>query len=315
MHGPPRVHQETISPRMSTIQAAELSPWRVWLLAIRLKTLPAALSPVVVGIALAVADNAFAPLPALAALVGALLIQIGTNLANDYSDYVKGVDIAGRKGPTRVAQSGLLSLAHLRLGIVVTFALAALVGSYLVAVGGWPILVIGIASLVSGLSYTGGPFPIGYYGLGDLFVFLFFGLAAVCGTYFVQAQTLSPLVVAAACPIGALTVAILVVNNLRDIETDRQTGKRTLAVMIGPQSTRLEYVLLLTVAYTAPLLFWLVGWSSSSIILPWLTLPLALRLIRIIYQTTEGPALNKALARTANLELAFSLLLALGLLV
>jgi 1,4-dihydroxy-2-naphthoate octaprenyltransferase len=300
---------------MSTIQAAELSPWRVWLLAIRLKTLPAALSPVVVGIALAVADNAFAPLPALAALVGALLIQIGTNLANDYSDYVKGVDIAGRKGPTRVAQSGLLSLAHLRLGIVVTFALAALVGSYLVAVGGWPILVIGIASLVSALSYTGGPFPIGYHGLGDLFVFLFFGLAAVCGTYFVQAQTLSPLVVAAACPIGALTVAILVVNNLRDIETDRQTGKRTLAVMIGPQSTRLEYVLLLTVAYAAPLLYWLVDWSSSSILLPWLTLPLALRLIRIIYQTTEGPALNKALARTANLELAFSLLLALGLLV
>jgi 1,4-dihydroxy-2-naphthoate octaprenyltransferase len=294
-------------------QTPEISPWRAWLMAIRPKTLPAAVSPVLVGIALAVADGVFSPLPALAAMVGALLIQIGTNLANDYFDYVKGVDVAERKGPTRVAQSGLVSLTQLRLGIVVTFALAALAGLYLVMVGGWPILAIGVASLISALAYTGGPFPIGYHGLGDLFVFLFFGLAAVCGTYYVQALTVTPATVIAAVPVGALTVAILVVNNLRDIETDRQTGKRTLAVMIGPRGTRLEYVVLLAVAYAVPVLFWLAEWASAWVLLPWLTVPLALRLVRTLHQTTEGRSLNKALAGTANLDLAFGLLFALGL--
>lgn len=296
-------------------QASEISRWRIWLLAIRPRTLPAALSPVMVGIALALVDNAFAPLPALAALVGALLIQIGANLANDYFDYVKGTDTARRKGPTRVAQSGLIPLNHLQIGIAVTLALATLIGLYLVAVSGWPILVIGLASLVSVLAYSGGPLPFGYHGLGDLFVFLFFGLAAVCGTYFVQALTLTPLVVAAGVPVGVLTVAILVVNNLRDIETDHQTGKRTLAVMLGPQGTRLEYVLLLVTAYAVPVLLWLTGWARAWVLLTWLTLPLALRLIRIIQQNTDGPALNKALAGTANLELMFSALFGLSLLI
>jgi 1,4-dihydroxy-2-naphthoate octaprenyltransferase len=292
---------------------SEISPLRAWLMAIRPKTLPAAISPVLVGTALAVADGVFAPLPAIAAMVGALLIQIGTNLANDYFDYVKGSDVAGRKGPTRVAQSGLISLSHLRLGIAVTLVLAALVGIYLVMVGGWLILVIGAASLISALAYTGGPFPVGYHGLGDLFVFLFFGLAAVCGTYYVQALSLTPAAVIAAVPIGALTVAILVVNNLRDIETDRRTGKRTVAVMIGPRGTRLEYVILLVVAYAVPVIFWLVGWASVWWLLPWLSAPLAPRLIQTLYQTTEGQPLNRALAGTANLDLAFSLLFALGL--
>jgi 1,4-dihydroxy-2-naphthoate octaprenyltransferase len=293
---------------------SEISQWQAWVMAIRPKTLPAAVAPVLVGIALAQADALFAPLPALATLVGALLIQIGTNLANDYFDYVKGADAAGRKGPTRVAQSGLISLPRLQTGIVLTFAAAALVGLYLVIVGGWPILVIGLASLVSALAYTGGPFPIGYHGLGDLFVFLFFGLAAVCGTYYVQAQSITAVVVAAAIPVGALTVAILVVNNLRDIETDRKTGKRTLAVMLGPRCTRLEYLLLLFAAYTLPLLLWVAGPSSPWVMLPWLTLPLAVRLVRAVYQNSEGLPLNKALAGTANLDLAFSLLFAIGLL-
>ncbi|MGD9046513.1 MAG: 1,4-dihydroxy-2-naphthoate polyprenyltransferase [Anaerolineae bacterium] len=292
---------------------SEISPLQAWLMAIRPKTLPAAVSPVLVGIALAVADGVFAPLPAIAALVGSLLIQIGTNLANDYFDYVKGTDVAGRKGPTRVAQGGLISLSHLRLGIAVTFTLAALVGLYLVLVGGWPILAIGVASLISALAYTGGPFPFGYHGLWDLFVFLFFGLAAVCGTYYVQALTLTPAAIVVAVPIGALTVAILVVNNLRDIETDCRTGKRTLAVMIGPRSTRLEYVSLLVVAYAVPLISWMVGWAPAWVLLPWLTVPLALHLIRTLYRTTEGQPLNRALAGTANLDLAFSLLFALGL--
>jgi 1,4-dihydroxy-2-naphthoate octaprenyltransferase len=282
-------------------------------MAIRPKTLPAAVAPVLVGTALAWAEGLFSPFPALAALVAALLIQIGTNLANDYFDFVQGADVTGRKGPTRVAQSGLISLPHLRLGTVLTFAVAALVGLYLVLIGGWPILVIGIAALVSAVAYTGGPFPIGYHGLGDLFVFVFFGLAAVSGTYYVQALSISTIVVLAAVPVGALTTAILVVNNLRDIGTDKQTGKRTLAVIIGPRATRGAYLALLAMAYAIPMLLWAAGWTSAWVLLPWLTLPLAMRLVRTIYHTVDGIPLNRALAGTANLDLLFSILFAIGL--
>lgn len=291
-----------------------MSGLQAWTIAIRPRTLPAAVAPVLVGTALAIGDGVFTPLPALAALVGALLIQIGANLSNDYLDYVKGVDVPQRLGPRRVAQSGLITLPRLRIGTAGTFALAALVGVYLVYVGGWPILVIGLASLVSAFAYTGGPFPIGYYALGDLFVFLFFGLAGVCGTYYVQALTITPAVLAAAVPVGALTVAILVVNNLRDLKTDGQTGKRTLAVTIGAQASRLEYLLLMVLAYGSPALFWLVGWSSAWVLLSWLSLPLAGRLVRTVFGTAEGPALNKALAGTAKLDLYFCSLFAAGLL-
>jgi 1,4-dihydroxy-2-naphthoate octaprenyltransferase len=298
---------------MTTMQAAEISPLRAWLMAARPRTLPAAVAPVLIGIALALAERAFSLFPALATLGAALLIQIGVNLANDYFDHVKGVDTAGRKGPMRVAASGILPLARLRLGIAVTFALATLIGLCLVAVGGWPILVVGLAGILSALAYSGGPYPLGYHGLGDLFVFLFFGLAAVCGTYYVQTLALTPAAVVAAIPVGTLTVAILVVNNLRDIDTDRQTGKRTLAVMIGPGNTRREYVGLLLVAYAVPPLFWLAGWSGVWVLLAWLTLPLGVRLVRLIHGATEGPPLNRALAGTANLDLLFSLLFAIGL--
>jgi 1,4-dihydroxy-2-naphthoate octaprenyltransferase len=305
---------------------SEITPFRAWLMAARPKTLPAAVSPVVVGIALAVAGGHFALWPALAALTGALLIQIGANLANDYQDYVKGTDTPVRLGPTRVAASGIIPLDRLRVGIAVTFGLAALVGLYLVLVGGWPILIVGVAAILSALAYTGGPFPLGYHGLGDLFVFIFFGLAAVCGTYYVQALALAPVVLVAAVPVGTLTVAILVVNNLRDIETDAQTGKRTLAVRLGRKYTRLEYILLLAAAYAIPLVIWLAqywpatrhlltpgGGVSPAIFLPWLTLPLAARAVRTLYTVVEGPPLNKALAGTANLDLFFSLLFAVGL--
>ena len=298
---------------MNMTQNLEVSPLQAWLLAIRPKTLPAAVSPVVVGTALAASEGVLVPLPAAAALVGALLIQVGANLANDYFDYVKGADIPERKGPVRAAQSGLIALPRLRLGIAVTFALTVVVGAYLVSVGGWPLVGIGLASLVSALVYTGGPYPIGYHGLGDLFVFVFFGLAGVCGTFYVQALTMNPLAVAASIPVGTLTVAILVINNLRDIETDRQTGKRTLAVAIGPDNTRLEYVLLLVAAYLVPVLVWLFGASSGWIMLPWLSLPLAVQLAHSVYANTEGPALNKALAATARLDLVFCILLAAGL--
>ncbi len=291
----------------------EVAPWRAWLLAARPKTLPAAVAPVVMGSALAGADGAFAPLPALAALLGALLLQIAVNLANDYADFVRGVDTPDRAGPVRAAAGGLISLPALRRGIVVVLALAALVGLYLIAVGGWPILALGVAAILSALAYTGGPFPLGYHGLGDLFVFLFFGLAAVCGTYYVQALTLTAPVVVAAAAIGALTTAILVVNNLRDIEGDAQAGKRTLAVILGPERTRLEYVTLLALAYAAPPCFWLAGWASAWALLPWLTWPPALGLMRRIY-TAAGAELNKTLADTARLGLLFSLLFALGVL-
>ncbi len=299
---------------MSMTHTPELSSWKAWVIAIRPKTLPAAVAPVLVGTSLAARDEVFSPLPALAALLGSLLIQIGANLANDYLDYVKGVDIPGRLGPKRVAQSGLIALSGLRIGTAGTFALAALAGAYLTYVAGWPILVVGFASLLSALAYTGGPFPIGYHGLGDLFVFLFFGLAGVCGTYYVQALSINAKVLAAAIPVGALTVAILVVNNLRDINTDQETGKRTLAVMIGAMATRGEYLLLLTLAYAVPAAFWFVGWSTAWGLLPWLSLPLAVRLVRIIFASTEGPALNKALAGTASLDLLFCILFAAGLL-
>jgi 1,4-dihydroxy-2-naphthoate octaprenyltransferase len=298
---------------MNRVHSSEISPLQAWLLAIRPKTLPAAVSPAIVGTSLAVSEGTFVPLPATAALIGALLIQVGANLANDYFDYVKGVDIPERKGPVRVAQSGLLTLARLRLGIIITFVLTALVGTYLISVGGWPVLLIGLASLLSSLAYTGGPYPIGYHGLGDFFVFVFFGVAAVCGTFYVQALSISPMTVVVSIPVGTLTVAILVVNNLRDIETDRQTGKRTFAVIVGANATRFEYALLLAIAYAVPLLLWLSGESSGWVLLPWLSLPLAVRLVQSIWRSTEGPALNQTLAATASLDLIFCILLAIGI--
>lgn len=293
--------------------APTVSQGRAWLLAARPKTLPAAMAPVLVGAALAWHDNAFALLPALAALLGALLLQIGSNFANDYFDFFKGADTSERLGPVRATAGGLLTPGQMRWGMVVVFGLAALDGLYLIRVGGWPILAVGVASILAAILYTGGPFPFGYYGLGDLFVFLFFGLVAVCGTYYVQALALTPAVVLAAVPTGLLITAILVVNNLRDIATDARAGKRTLAVMLGRRGTRLEYGLLMGVAYLLPLLLWLGYGYSPAVLLCWLTAPLAYRLLHAILARTEGPALNAALADTAKLSLFFSLLLAVGL--
>ncbi len=291
-----------------------ISRTRAWLLAIRPKTLPAALAPVLVGTALAAADGTFALGPALAAALGALLLQIGSNIANDYFDYLKGADTPDRTGPTRVAASGLIPLRELRRGMVVVFGLAALVGLYLVAVGGWPILAVGVAAILAAILYTGGPLPYGYVGLGDLFVFLFFGLVAVMGTYYVQAGQVTWGSFLAAVPVGLLITAILVVNNLRDIESDRRAGKRTLAVLLGRRGARLEYTLLLVGAYLGPLLLWLLDGRGPWVLLPWLTLPLAWRWTRFVWDDARyGPPLNQALAGTAQLSLLFSLLLAGGL--
>jgi 1,4-dihydroxy-2-naphthoate octaprenyltransferase len=286
---------------------------QAWILAARPKTLPAALSPVVVGAALGWADGVFDLLPALAAALGALLLQILSNFANDYSDFFRGADTAERLGPVRVTASGLIPPQQLRAAMGVVIALAVLVGLYLVWVGGWPILAIGVTAILAALAYTGGPFPFGYYGLGEVFVFLYFGLAAVCGTYYVQAHTLTPFVLLAAVPVGLLVTAILVVNNYRDIDTDRRAGKRTLAVRLGRRGARVEYALFLVLAYLTPVVLWVGFEQNTWLLLPWLTLPLGVRLVRTLAAATDGPTLNKTLAGTAQLGLFFSLLLALGI--
>ncbi|MBW2468701.1 MAG: 1,4-dihydroxy-2-naphthoate polyprenyltransferase, partial [Deltaproteobacteria bacterium] len=223
-----------------------------WKLATRPRTLPAAVAPVLVGTALAIADKQFALLPAAAAMTVALLLQIGVNLANDYFDYVKGIDTQDRLGPPRVTQSGLIPPGQVKTGIVVAIVLSTIPGLYLASVGGWPVILIGLFCFAAALAYSGGPFPLASHGLGDLFVFIFFGLVAVCGTYYVQALQLTPMVWLMGAIQGLLITAILVVNNIRDIQTDRHSGKRTLAVIIGERGARIEYLLLLATAYAIP---------------------------------------------------------------
>jgi 1,4-dihydroxy-2-naphthoate octaprenyltransferase len=251
---------------------------------------------------------------ALAALLGALLIQIGTNFANDVFDYKKGADTSERLGPMRVTQAGLLSPRQVMMGMWAAFGLAALAGLYLIWVGGWPIVVIGVLSIIAGIAYTGGPFPLGYKGLGDLFVFIFFGLVAVCGTYYVQAGIVSATAVWAAVPMGFLATNILVVNNLRDIDTDRAVGKKTLAVRLGVRGTQIEYLLLLIGSYAVPPLMWLVSGSTPWVMLTWFSIPLAISLWQQILRE-KGRALNVALAGTARLELVYGVLLSVGLMI
>jgi 1,4-dihydroxy-2-naphthoate octaprenyltransferase len=264
-----------------------------------------------VATALAWRDTVVDWLPALAALVGATFIQIGTNFANDYYDFIKGADTAERVGPTRVTQSGLIAPSAVLRATAIAFALAFLVGIYLVAVGGWPIVCLGLASLLCGWAYTGGPYPLGYNGLGDVFVMLFFGFGAMCGTYWVQAQTLTPDVLALSVPVGALATAIIVVNNLRDAGTDVQAGKRTLAVRFGKPFVRAEYLVLLVLAFGVPLGMALLQ-GTWLLALPLLCMPLAIGPVRSVLRD-EGPVLNATLGATARLLLVHGVLLSLGL--
>ena len=291
--------------------STNLSPLQVWLLAIRPKTLPAATASAIVGSAAAYHDGLFRWGPALACLLVALLLQIGANLANDVFDYFRGADTHARLGPLRVTQARLLKPRQVLLGMWVVFGLAALLGIYLFTQMGWPVLVIGVACIAAAVAYTGGPFPFGYYGLGDLVVFIFFGLVAVCGTYFVQAGWVSSLALWSSLPMGFLITAILVVNNLRDINTDRQVGKKTLAVRLGEQGTRWEYLLCLAAAYLTPLLMVAFGQSYWTL-LAWLSLPVAISQTRRVWTQTGRP-LNLALAGTGQLTLIYALLFSLGL--
>lgn len=282
----------------------------VWLAAARPLTLTAAAAPVMVGLALADRSGHVNAMLGLMTLLAALLIQIGTNLANDYFDFVAGADTAARLGPLRVTQAGLVEPSTVRNAALGVLGLAALIGCYLVSVGGWPILSIGIVSLVAAIAYTAGPWPLAYHGLGDAFVFIFFGLAAVNGTVFLQTGTATSLSIAASIPIACLVTAILVVNNLRDVDTDGRAGKRTLAVQFGPGFARAEYGGLVAIAFLmTPVLAWLGG---AMLLLPIAAAPLAFGEIRAICRRT-GAELNQSLARTAALHLAYGLLLTLAL--
>ena len=282
------------------------------MLAIRPRTLPAAAAGVIMGSALAWHSGFFRLDAALTCLLTALLLQIGSNLANDVFDFERGTDTSERLGPVRVTQAGLLTPSQVKVGMIVVFALAAVFGLYLVWLGGWPVLIIGIAAILSAIAYTGGPFPLGYYGLGDLFVFIFFGLASVAGTYYIQAGVVSAAAWWMTIPPGLIITAILVVNNLRDLENDRKAGKRTLAVLLGEQVTKTQYAICILGAYLVMPLAALLGVIPLLSLLTWASLPLAIRSTRVVL-TQRGRPLNAALAGTGQTALLFSILFWIGL--
>jgi 1,4-dihydroxy-2-naphthoate polyprenyltransferase len=285
---------------------------RAWILAIRPPTLTAAIVPVAVGTGVAFRDGHREWLAALAALVAALALQIAANFANDLSDFRRGADNESRLGPPRATQLGLLTQQQVTRAILVGFGVATLAGLYLVYLGGWPIVAIGLSSMVAAVTYTGGPWPFGYRGLGELFVFVFFGVVAVTGTYYVQSGGLSGHVIAASIPVSLTVTAILVVNNVRDIDTDRLAGKFTLAVYLGRRLARTEFVLVVAAAYVAAASLWLLGDFSGWVLLSWLSVPAAVVPVGAVMAATDGPTLNKALKSTARLHLLFGILLAIG---
>jgi 1,4-dihydroxy-2-naphthoate polyprenyltransferase len=285
-----------------------------WLLAARIPTLPAAATPVIVGTAVGASIESFRLLPFLGALIAALLIQIATNFANDYSDHAKGADTPDRLGPTRATSAGLISPEAMKRATIITFGLAMLVGIYLITVGGWPILVIGILSIIFGLAYTGGPYPLAYNGLGDIAVFIFFGLIAVAGSSYLQTGSLDGLAIAAAVPIGLLITGILVINNLRDIHTDARANKHTLAVKIGEQATRYQYIVFLVIAWMIPPILWLSGSTGPWVLLSWVSIPLGIVLIKMVGGGLSGRPLNQVLKRTGMLLLLYGIPFAIGFL-
>ena len=287
---------------------------RIWVMAARLRTLPAAVAPVLVGTAWAGFLHVFHPLRLVAALLGSILIQVGTNLSNDYSDARRGADTEERLGPVRVTAGGLVPPRQVLVATYATFGLAVLVGAYLIVVAGWQLLIIGVASILAGVLYTGGPRPYGYEGLGELFVFLFFGVVAVVGSFFVQVRHYDWEAFALSVPVGLLASAILVVNNTRDIDTDRRAGKRTLAARRGPDRSRLLFAAIVYASYPLALGGWLFGPARAWLLLPFLTLPLAVPLVRLVRNHADGASLNQALAGTGQLQLAFCVLLSAGLL-
>ena len=279
------------------LTAERPSAVRIWVMAARPRTLPAAVAPVLVGTALAWTEGTLKVFTFIAALLGALFIQVGTNLSNDYSDARRGADTEDRLGPVRVTAGGLVPPKQVLVATYVAFGLAVLAGSYLIATAGWELLLVGAASILAGVLYTGGPRPYGYEGLGEVFVFLFFGVVAVTGSYFAQVERIEWEALVLAVPVGLLASAILVVNNVRDLETDRRAGKRTLAVRLGRERTRVLYVAMVAGAFVTAQIPWLAGSLSPWLLLALLAIPLALPVVRVVRTRSDGPALNGALAR------------------
>jgi len=283
-----------------------------WILAARPKTLLAAFVPVLMGSALAISVNNFYPVYSIAALICAVLIQIGTNFTNDLYDHLKGADNKNRKGPQRALASGLISVKEMKWGITFTFGLSFIIGLYLVYSAGWVILVIGIVSIAAGFIYTAGPFPLAYNGLGDAFVFIFFGVVGTMGTYYLHSTEFTFLSFLISLPVGAVTTNILVVNNFRDIDEDKAAGKNTLAVFIGRSYTRMEFILLLVLCYLVLILLFTEYNFSYWIFLPFITLPFSALLIKMLYKLS-GTELNKTLELSAKFSGLFGLLFAAGL--
>ena len=285
-----------------------------WLLAARLKTLAASIAPVTLGSALAFHDGTFHLFICLMTLLAAVLIQVGTNFANDVFDFQKGTDREDRLGPLRVTQTGLISPEQMKRAMWHTFVLAICVGFYLAWIGGWPIVWIGLLSIVAGITYTGGPYPLGYHGWGDVFVFIFFGLIAVPGTYYLQTDTVSSLSISMGAIMGMLSNAILVVNNLRDVDTDKLSGKRTLAVRLGKYFSKIQYSLLMLLPFILPIYLWWISENEISLLLTVFAIPLSFHLIKQIFSLT-GSDLNLVLSRTARFLIIFTVLLSTGLVI
>lgn len=286
---------------------------KTWLMAIRPKTLPAAIAPVLIGTAMAFGDGVQDFVSATVCLIGALAIQIGTNLANDYYDFKKGADTGGRLGPTRVTQAGLIKPQNVKKAFIISFFIAVLASLYLIGRGGWPIAVIAIVSILSGILYTAGPWPLGYLGLGEIFVFIFFGPVAVGGTYYVQSFEINPAIIVAGFAPGLLSMAVLVVNNLRDIETDRAAGKRTLAVRFGKSFVMTEYLFSVIAAALIPGIVYLMTDDYFFSMAAILTIFFAIPAIKtVLVKSDDAPALNRALSSTGILLLIYSVLFSLG---
>jgi 1,4-dihydroxy-2-naphthoate octaprenyltransferase len=296
------------------VATVPMSPAQVWWAAVRPTTLAASVAPVLAGTAIAVHEGGARPAAGLAALVVALAIQIGVNFANDYSDFVRGADSAQRVGPTRAAASGVVAPEQVKWAAIASFAVAAIAGVALSVTTDWRLLPVGAASLLAAWLYTGGPRPYGYIGLGELFVFIFFGLVATAGTVYVEELRVSPLAILAGCGLGLLASAILVLNNLRDIETDAASGKRTLATRIGRQPTRYLLVVLVAGAFAVPIVILVTHLAGVTIMLVHFGIPIAAVPVRTAFATQSGPALVGALKRMAIVELAYALLFTAGLL-
>ncbi len=296
------------------VTAAALSPRRVWWSAVRPATLAASVAPVLAGTAIAVHDGGARPAAGLAALVVAIAIQVGVNFSNDYSDFRRGADTARRIGPVRAASSGVVAPEHVKWAAVAAFGVAGAVGVGLSLATDWRLLIAGAACLLAAWLYTGGPRPYGYLGLGEVFVFIFFGLVATCGTVYVEELHITPLAVLTACSLGFLATAIIVLNNLRDINTDAAAGKRTLATRIGREATRYLLLALALATFLMPVLAVLTQQAGPTILITLLAIPVLSGAVRTAFTTMSGPQLVGALKRTAAAEIAFSLLLAVGVL-